>query len=161
MKVHLPLVFTIFLLVNFCFSTSIGYTVNNDCIYKGIDGKSYDLNSIGYLEFSSPTISNATYALNLCAALNGTQPCGKHQNSYICRVQDGFETSMALTSRTPIPINKGYIIALQYGGPICGFVDTKVYVLFQCGSSDNIVSVYQSKGNALCSPDNFITIEAI
>ncbi|KAN0053383.1 hypothetical protein ACTA71_009833 [Dictyostelium dimigraforme] len=160
MKVHSPLVFTIFLLVNFYFSTSIGYTVNTNCTYKGTDGKSYDLNSIGYLEFSSPTIANRSYALNLCAALNGNQPCG-NLAAYICQVQDGVSNSMALIAKTPTQqtATNGSIIALQYHGSYCNLNPEQVNILFQCGSSDKIVSVYQSNENGNCSPENTFTIE--
>ncbi|KAN0012089.1 hypothetical protein ACTFIU_000312 [Dictyostelium citrinum] len=169
MRTILPLIFTIFLLVNFCISTPIRLLEGNDCSFNATDGKTYDLKSIGYLEYYYPSTSavpNRVIGLNLCSALTGTQPCGGNPKAaYICQ-KDGPSNQLTIGQAANYPneiqsdIN-GTLISLQYTGTLCGMSNMKTVVNLQCGSDDKIIFITQSviKANT-CSPSNIITIQS-
>ncbi|KAM9989545.1 hypothetical protein ACTFIY_005592 [Dictyostelium cf. discoideum] len=165
----LATLFTILLLVNFCFSTPIRLLDGNNCSFNATDGNIYDLSSIGYLEYNYPATSavpNRIIALNLCTALTGTQPCGTNPKpTYICQKDSATsQTGMGLTANTPSqlqPSANDTMVSLQYTGVLCGMNNIKTIVNIECGSDDKITSVTQGtlKSNS-CSVQNTIIIQS-
>ncbi|KAK5582759.1 hypothetical protein RB653_004345 [Dictyostelium firmibasis] len=169
MKILLPLVFAILLLVNLCFSTSVSLVKDTgSCSYLATDGKTYDLSSIGYLEYEATKsiVSSRIYGVNLCAALTGTQPCGGNPKpAYLCQ-QDSSKSQIGIgivansVNLITQPGNTS-LISLQYTGTLCGMKNMNTVVNIKCGPSNSIVSAVQDTPKASgCSPTNTIVIQS-